>query len=98
MPLTAGELVTGMEVVGGAEDTGGVEDTGGADVSGTTEEPGTALDPGTEDCGTEESADEEDVTSVSTLPAVHSRIMSPTKSKNSTPTVTISNIARLSLR
>ena len=96
MPLTRGPEL------GGTEDTGGTEDAGVLENAGMLEDGGVAEDSCVpEDSGTEEDRPkEEDATPLvpfSEPPAVHSRMISPTKSRNSTPTVTIKRIARLSL-
>ena len=97
-PLTLGEVggvgteVEGMLDVGGVLDAGGVLDSGGMLELGGTEELSVPEEP-----GTEESREEDAEVSVSTEPVLNNKISNPTKSRNSTPTVTISMIARLSL-
>ena len=101
-PLTMGELeVGGMLDAGGVLDVGGLLDAGGAlETGGTllsggveeTEEPSVP-----EDSGEEESREEAPEVSLLTEPVLPIKMISPIKSKNSTPTVTISMIARLSL-
>ena len=86
-----------MEDTGGTEDVGMLEDAGMLEDGGVPEESCVPEDSGTEEDRLEEE-DAAPLASFSGPPAVHSRIISPTKSRSSTPTVTISAIARLSLR
>ena len=78
--------------VGGTLDSGGVLDSGGTLELEGIEELSVPDEPGAEG-----SREEDPDVSVSTEPVLPSRMISPTKSRNNTPTVTISAIARLSL-
>ena len=82
----------GVLDVGGVLDAGGTLDTGGMLDSGGTDEPSVP-----EDSGTEESREEDPEVSLLTEPVLPIKMIRPIKSKNSTPTATISMIARLSL-
>ena len=84
----------------------GTELDGIPEVGGTLETGGTLLSDGVEeiedpsvpeDSGVEESREEDPEVSLFTEPVLPIKMISPIKSKNSTPTVTISMIARLSL-
>ena len=87
-----------MEDTGGTEDVGMLEDAGMLEDGGVPEESCVPEDSGTEECRLEEEDAAPPLVLFSEPPAVHSRIISPSKSRSNTLTVTISAIAWLSLR
>lgn len=98
MPLVVPELVGGV-----AEEDGGTEEVGGTEVAGAELLGTELLGVDAEDCvedWEEEDAGSEELPLVPPpgFPELNSKRISPSKSKKSTPTPTISRMVRLSLR
>ena len=92
MPLTRGPELSGTEDAGILED-GGVPEESAAEDAGTLKEGDVP-----EESAAEESIELEADSSWEVSVVLPRRMISPIRSRNSTPTVTIKRIVRLSLR